>query len=27
MGPGYLVARRLDPDGISTHLVARFGED
>jgi branched-chain amino acid transport system substrate-binding protein len=27
MGPGYLVARRLDPDGINTHLVARFGED
>jgi ABC-type branched-subunit amino acid transport system substrate-binding protein len=26
MGAGYLVARRLDPDGIHTHLVARFGE-
>jgi len=26
MGAGYLVARRLDPDGINTHLVARFGE-
>ena len=27
MGAGYLVARRLDPDGIHSHLVARFGED
>jgi ABC-type branched-subunit amino acid transport system substrate-binding protein len=27
MGAGYLVARRLDPDGKNTHLVARFGED
>ena len=27
MGAGYLVARRLDPDGINSHLVARFGED
>jgi len=27
MGAGYLVARRLDPDGINTHLVDRFGED
>jgi ABC-type branched-subunit amino acid transport system substrate-binding protein len=27
MGAGYLVARRLDPDGRSTHLVDRFGED
>jgi hypothetical protein len=27
MGSGYLVARRLDPDGMNTHLVARFGED
>jgi ABC-type branched-subunit amino acid transport system substrate-binding protein len=27
MGAGYLVARRLDPDGISSHLVARFGGD
>jgi len=27
MGAGYLVARRLDPDGINTHLVARFGQD
>jgi len=26
MGTGYLVARRLDPDGIHTHRVARFGE-
>ena len=26
MGAGYLVARRLDPDGVNTHLVARFGE-
>jgi ABC-type branched-subunit amino acid transport system substrate-binding protein len=27
MGAGYLVARRLDPDGSTTHLVARFGQD
>ena len=27
MGAGYLVARRLDPDGINSHLVARFGQD
>jgi branched-chain amino acid transport system substrate-binding protein len=27
MGAGYLVARRLDPDGKSAHLVARFGEE
>lgn len=27
MGSGYLVARRLDPDGVSAHLVERFGED
>jgi hypothetical protein len=27
MGAGYLVARQLDPDGESSHLVARFGED
>jgi len=27
MGAGYLVARTLDPDGINSHLVARFGED
>jgi ABC-type branched-subunit amino acid transport system substrate-binding protein len=27
MGAGYLVARRLDPDGEHSHLVARFGED
>ena len=27
MGAGYLVARRLDPDGARTHRVARFGED
>jgi branched-chain amino acid transport system substrate-binding protein len=26
MGAGYLVARQLDPDGESSHLVARFGE-
>jgi branched-chain amino acid transport system substrate-binding protein len=26
MGAGYLVARRLDPDGTSSHLVARFGD-
>jgi branched-chain amino acid transport system substrate-binding protein len=26
MGAGYLVARRLDPDGISAHLVDRFGQ-
>jgi hypothetical protein len=26
MGAGYLVARRLDPDGRTSHLVARFGE-
>jgi hypothetical protein len=26
MGAGYLVARRLDPDGTNSHLVARFGE-
>lgn len=27
MGAGYLVARQLDPDGINSHLVDRFGED
>jgi len=27
MGAGYLVARKLDPDGVNSHLVARFGED
>jgi ABC-type branched-subunit amino acid transport system substrate-binding protein len=27
MGAGYLVARRLDPDGVTTHLVDRFGAD
>jgi hypothetical protein len=27
VGAGYLVARRLDPDGSHSHLVARFGED
>jgi len=27
MGAGYLVARRLDPDGTSSHLVERFGQD
>jgi len=26
MGAGYLVARRLDPDGETSHLVARFGD-
>ena len=26
MGAGYLVARQLDPDGTSAHLVDRFGE-
>jgi branched-chain amino acid transport system substrate-binding protein len=26
MGAGYLVARQLDPDGINSHLVDRFGE-
>ncbi len=26
MGAGYLVARRLDPDGTSAHLVERFGQ-
>ncbi|MGO9875733.1 MAG: ABC transporter substrate-binding protein [Acidimicrobiia bacterium] len=27
MGAGYLVARRLDPDGTTSHLVERFGQD
>lgn len=27
MGAGYLVARRLDPDGVNSHLVDRFGEE
>jgi len=27
MGAGYLVARRLDPDGSTAHLVERFGQD
>jgi len=27
MGAGYLVARKLDPDGINSHLVDRFSED
>ena len=27
MGAGYLVARRLDPDGVHSHLVDRFGQD
>ena len=27
MGAGYLVARRLDPDGTTSHRVARFGLD
>jgi len=26
MGAGYLVARKLDPDGEHSHLVDRFGE-
>ena len=26
-GAGYLVARRLDPDGLNSHLVTRFGEE
>ena len=26
MGPGYLVARKLDPDGATAYLVDRFGE-
>ena len=25
VGAGYLVARQLDPDGVNSHLVARFG--
>jgi branched-chain amino acid transport system substrate-binding protein len=27
MGSGYLVARQLDPDGVNSHLVDRFGEE
>ena len=27
VGAGYLVARRLDPDGTTAHLVDRFGQD
>jgi branched-chain amino acid transport system substrate-binding protein len=27
MGPGYLVARKLDPDGKTAHLAARFGQE
>ncbi len=27
MGPGYLVARQLDPDGVNAHTVDRFGSD
>ncbi|ART68990.1 amino acid ABC transporter substrate-binding protein [Mycobacterium dioxanotrophicus] len=27
MGAGYLVARRLDADGVTSHLVDRFGEE
>ena len=27
MGPGYLVARTLDPDGVNSHLVSRFGAE
>ena len=26
-GPGYLVARQLDPDGVTAHMVDRFGEE
>jgi hypothetical protein len=26
MGAGYLVARTLDPDGVHSHLVDRFGD-
>jgi hypothetical protein len=26
MGSGYLVARELEPDGVNSRLVARFGE-
>ena len=26
VGAGYLVARQLDPDGVNSHLVARFGQ-
>jgi hypothetical protein len=26
MGAGYLVARRLDPDGVNAHMVDRFGQ-
>ena len=27
LGAGYLVARTLDPDGVNSHLVDRFGEE
>jgi branched-chain amino acid transport system substrate-binding protein len=27
MSAGYLVARKLDPDGVHSHLVGRFGHD
>jgi hypothetical protein len=27
MGAGHLVAHRFDPDGKTTHLVKRFGQD
>jgi ABC-type branched-subunit amino acid transport system substrate-binding protein len=27
MGAGYLVARKLDPDGVHSHLVDRFGQE
>jgi branched-chain amino acid transport system substrate-binding protein len=27
IGAGYLVARRLDADGVNSHLVDRFGEE
>ena len=27
MGAGYLVARKLDPDGVTSYLVDRFGDE
>ncbi len=27
VGAGYLVARKLDPDGVNSHLIERFGQD
>jgi ABC-type branched-subunit amino acid transport system substrate-binding protein len=27
VGSGYLVARKLDPDGVNSHLIERFGQD